>query len=181
MRVLIITASGVEDVELLVPLNRLQEAGIDTDVAAPAQGTIRGKRGYEMRATRALKDVRADEYDVLILPGGEAPAMLREDETVLELVRAFFAAGKPVAAICHGPEILLAAGVVKGRKLTSYAGIGSQLKAADARHVDQELVVDGNLITSRHPGDLPAFMREIMRRVGAPSSERLEALRRVPA
>lgn len=180
MRVLIISASGFEDTELLVPLNRLQEAGIDAEIAAPARGAIRGKHGHELQATRAVNEVRAEDYAMLILPGGKAPALLREDEVVLEVVRAFFAQDKPVAAICHGPEILVAAGVVKGRKLTSYAGIGSQLNAAGAHYVDEELVVDGNLITSRDPGDLPAFTREIVRRLEA-GDGRLDALRRVPA
>ncbi len=180
MKVLIISASGFEDTELVVPLNRLQEAGIDAEIAALARGTIRGKHGHEAQATRAAKEARAEDYDMLILPGGKAPALLREDEDVLRVVRAFFAADKPVAAICHGPEILVAASVVKGRKLTSTASIGSQLNAAGAHRVDEEVVVDGNLITSRHPGDLPAFTREIMQRLEA-GDGRLEALRRVPA
>jgi len=165
MRALILSADGFEDTELLVPLYRLQEANIDVDVASVSRRTLRGKHGYEVESTRTVQDLAADEYDLLILPGGRAPATLREHRQVLQLARDFFTQDKLVAAICHGPQILIAAGLVKGRTATAYETVQGELETAGARVRDEEVVVDGNLITSRTPRDLPAFMREIMRRM----------------
>lgn len=166
MRVLIVSAEGFEDTELLVPWYRLREAGIDVDIASSRPGTFSGKHGYEVEATLGVGEIDPDNYDLLLLPGGKAPAKLREDSRLLELARKFFADDKPVAAICHGPQILVSAGLLKGRTATCYKTVAPELKEAGADYQDQELVVDGNLITSRHPEDLPAFNREIMRRVG---------------
>lgn len=166
MRVLIVSADGFEDTELLVPWYRLREGNIDVDIASSRSGTLTGKHGYEVAAKLGMGEVDADTYDLLLLPGGKAPAQLREDQRVLELARAFFSADKPVAAICHGPQILVSAGLLKGRAATCYKTVAGELKEAGADYQDQELVVDGNLITSRQPDDLPAFTREIMRRLG---------------
>lgn len=166
MRVLIVSAEGFEDTELLIPWYRLREAGIDVDIASSRPGTFSGKHGYEVHAEIGVGDVDADNYDLLLLPGGKAPAKLREDQRLLEIARRFFAEDKPVAAICHGPQILVSAGLMKGRTATCYKSVAPELKEAGADYQDQELVVDGNLITARQPDDLPAFTREIMRRVG---------------
>jgi protease I len=163
MRVLIVSADGFEDSELLVPYSRLREEGIAVDVASFARGPIQGKHGARIDAGRAIAEVRAEDYDALILPGGRAPARLRKDAPLLELVRAFCGAGKPVSAICHGPEVLIAAGVVSGRAATCYRSVAQELAAAGARHQDTEVVVDGNLVTSRQPSDLPAFLRETLK------------------
>lgn len=167
MRVLMISTDGFEDTELLVPFYRLREENIDVDVAAPEARVITGKHGYEVKAGLTVAAVRTDDYDLLVLPGGKAPATLRHDEQVLQVARDFFGKKKPVAAICHGPQILATAGLLRGRTATSYRSVGKELEEAGAVYKDQELVVDGNLITSRQPGDLPAFNREILRRLAA--------------
>lgn len=163
MKILIISADHFEDSELLVPYYRLLEQGWQVDIAAIARGRIHGKRGYEVEAGKALRDVHADDYAALILPGGKAPAALRKEPAALDLARAFFQAGKPVAAICHGPQILVSAGLLKGRHATCYSSVAPELQEAGALYEDREVVVDGRLVTSRQPSDLPAFMRETMK------------------
>jgi protease I len=167
MRALIVSADGFEDSELLVPLFRLKEDGVAVDIAAIRRGRIRGKRGYEIEANRRLDEIRPDQYHLLILPGGRAPAALRKEKVVLELVRAFMAENKPVAAICHGPQILVSAGVMHGRRATGFRSVAAELREAGAIYQDSEVVVDGNLVTARQPADLPAFMRETMKFVHA--------------
>lgn len=166
MRALIVSADGFEDTELLVPWYRLREAGIEVDIASSRPGTFSGKHGYEVTAGIGVGDVDAERYDLLLLPGGKAPAKLREDQRLLDIARKFFADDRPVAAICHGPQILVSAGLLKGRAATCYKTVATELQEAGADYQDRELVVDGNLITSRQPDDLPAFTREIMRRIG---------------
>ena len=166
MRALIISADGFEDSELQVPLEQLQEAGMATDVAAPAWGVIRGKHGYEASVDLAIGEVDADAYDLLVLSGGKAPAMLRDLPAVLNATRAFACAGKPIAAICHGPQVLASAGVLAGRTATCYSSMACELHEAGADYVDEKVVVDGNLITSRKPADLPFFMNAIFDRLG---------------
>lgn len=163
MKALIISADHFEDTELLVPYYRLREEGFDVDVASISRGKINGKHGYEVRVDKSLRDVHAKDYDLLILPGGKAPAALRKEAVVLEIVKEFFLGNKPVAAICHGPQILVTAGVIKGRHSTCYHSVAEELKQTGALYEDREVVVDGNLVTSRQPSDLPAFMRETIR------------------
>lgn len=163
MKALIISADHFEDTELLVPYYRLKEAGFEVDVASISRGNINGKHGYEVRVDKALRDVHAKDYDLLVLPGGKAPAALRKEPAALEIVKEFFLGNKPVAAICHGPQILVTAGVLKGRRATCYHSVATELKEAGALYEDSEVVVDGNLVTSRQPSDLPAFMRETIR------------------
>ena len=163
MKALIISADGFEDSELLVPFYRLKEAGIEVDVAAFESGKITGKHGYEVAVNMLTADVDADRYDLLVLPGGKAPETIRKDPAALEIARRFFARNKPVAAICHGPQTLISAGLVKGKRATCYRTVAAEMKEAGAHYEDSEVVVDGNLVTSRQPGDLPAFMRESMR------------------
>ena len=167
MKVLIVTADGFEDAEVSVPAEGLSCHGIDFDIAAPHAGPIRGKHGSEITAGKSIRDVRADEYDGLILPGGRAPATLRTLQSVLDLVRAFAVAGKPIAAICHGPQVLVSAGLLRGRRATGYRGIAGELRRAGAEYENSEVVVDDNFVTSRQPGDLSAFMRETLRQLGA--------------
>jgi protease I len=119
-----------------------------------------------VKANLAVIDVDPDDYDLLLLPGGKAPETLRESEPVLDLARTFAEPGKPIAAICHGPQILVSAGLVKGRKMTSYVSVSEELKAAGARYLDEPLVRDGNLITSRNPDDLPHFIDGILETLG---------------
>ena len=166
MKALILSANDFEDTELLVPLYRLREAGFSVDIASQTRDAIHGKHGYEVPINKVFKDIAPAEYGLLILPGGKAPAAIRNDSAVQEIVRSFFAEGKPVAAICHGPQILVSAGVLKGRRATCYESVAPELKEAGALYEDAEVIVDGQLVTSRKPEDLPAFDREIMRLMG---------------
>ena len=163
MRALIISADQFEDSELSEPLRQLQEKGVVVDVAASQKGIITGKHGHQVDAALALDEVKPADYDLLVLPGGKAPARLRKNAQAVMIARNFLEAGKPVAAICHGPQILIASGVLKGRRATGYHSIAGELKAAGVHYQDREVVVDDNLITSRQPGDLPAFMQAIFR------------------
>ncbi|HJX17952.1 MAG TPA: type 1 glutamine amidotransferase domain-containing protein [Acidiferrobacterales bacterium] len=163
MKILILSADGFEDSELLAPLARLRDEGMQVDIGSFTVGPILGKHGESVHANRAIAGMRPEDYDALVLPGGKAPAALRQDAQVLALVRHFFAAGKPVAAICHGPQVLISAGVLAGRTATAYRAVADELEAAGAHYRDAEVVVDGNLVTSRTPADLPAFQREFIK------------------
>lgn len=163
MRALIISADDFEDTELLVPFYRLKEEGIDVDIVSLERGKITGKHGYEVEAGKTLQEVRPDDYDLLVLPGGKAPETVRKDIKAHYIARHFFEKNMPVAAICHGPQTLISAGLIKGRHATCYKSVAPEMKNAGAIYEDSEVVVDGNLITSRQPSDLPAFMREIMK------------------
>lgn len=163
MKALILSANNFEDSELLVPFYRLQEAGYAVEVAAGEHGSISGKHGYEVRVDKTFAEVNPTDYAVLILPGGKAPAAIRDEPPVKAIVSAFFADNKPVGAICHGPQVLISAGLLKGRRATCYRTVAAELRDAGAEYEDREVVVDGRLVTSRQPGDLPAFMRELMR------------------
>jgi len=165
MKALILSADHFEDSELLVPYYRLKEAGVEVVVASLSRGAITGKHGYEVTVDKTLGEVNPDDYAILVLPGGAAPTVLRQEPMALEIARNFFAGNKPVAAICHGPQILISAGLLQGRRATCYKSVADELKEAGALYEDRELVVDANLITSRQPADLPAFMREIMKQL----------------
>ena len=158
----ILATDGFEQVELTEPLKALRDAGATVEIVSPKQGEIQGfnhfDKGDAFKVDRAVSAADASAYAGLVLPGGaHNPDNLRIDEDALAFVRAFFDAGKPVAAICHAPWILIDAGVVEGRKLTSYKTIRTDLRNAGAEVVDQEVVVDEGLVTSRNPDDLPAF------------------------
>jgi archaeal arginyl aminopeptidase len=165
MKALIISADNFEDTELLVPYYRLQEEGIEVDIASTNAGMFKGKHGYEVKANKALKDVNPDDYGILILPGGKAPETVRKDKNAVAIAKDFFRKNKPVSAICHGPQTLITAGLLKGRRATSYKSVAEEMKDAGVLYEDKEVIVDGNLITSRQPSDLPAFMREIMKMI----------------
>jgi len=170
-KAVILTADKFEDMEVFVPLFRLQEAGWHVDVAAPSLQQIGGEHGYGLTPTKVIADVRADEYDLLIIPGGfpdGAPRTVRGIKAAQDTARAFFLKNKPVASICHGPWTLVSADLVRGRRLTSYwhDGVPEEIRAAGGTWDDASVVVDGNLVTSRYPMDLPDFCREMMRLVG---------------
>jgi protease I len=165
MKALFISADRFEDSELLVPYYRFLEEDIKVDIASMKKGPIKGKHGYEVDVTKTLSEVRPDDYDILVLPGGIAPEAVRREPKAVEIARDFFLKNKPVAAICHGPETLITAGLLKGRRATCYRTVVDELKAAGAVYEDKEVVVDGNLITSRQPSDLHAFMRETMKMI----------------
>ena len=165
MKALMISADRFEDTELLVPLYRLQEEQIEVDIASLREGPITGLHGYRVEAGRALENVDPAAYDLLVLPGGKAPATLREQPAARSIAAHFFDERKPVAAICHGPQILASAGLLHGWRLTCVASVAPEVEAAGAEYVDEEVVVDAHLITSRTPEDLPAFLRETMRAI----------------
>jgi protease I len=161
MRALVVSADRFEDSELSEPLQQLQARGVEVDIAAPQRAPITGKHGQRVSAGLALSAVRTEDYDLLLLPGGEAPARLREIPQAVAIARHFLQAGKPVAAICHGPQLLIATGLMAGRAATCYRPVRHELEAAGLNYFDREVVVDGNLVTSRQPTDIPAFMRAI--------------------
>lgn len=165
MKALIISADNFEDSELLVPYYRLKEAGLAVDVASMKKGAIRGKHDYEVAVDKTLDEINPDDYAILVLPGGKAPEKIRKEAKALEIARSFFAHNKPVAAICHGPQTLISAGLIRGRHATCYQSVAGELKDAGALYEDNEVVVDGTLVTSREPADLPAFMRETMKQL----------------
>ena len=166
MKALIIIADNFEDSELLVPYYRLKEAGVEVAVASLSRGAIKGKHGYEVAVDKTLEEVNPEDYAILILPGGAAPAAVRKERKALDIARSFFARSKPVAAICHGPQTLISADLLQGRRATCYSSVADELKVAGALYEDREVVVDANLVTSRQPADLPAFMRETMKQLG---------------
>ncbi len=163
MRVLIVSADLFEDSELLQPLRELRARGVVVDVAAPHAGLIIGKHGHKIEAERALALVDPKDYDLLIVPGGKAPEKLRRNADAVAIARHFLAAGKPVAAICHGPQLLVATGLLAGRKATCYRDVRRELEAAGVAYEDREVVIDDDLITSRRPDDIPAFLHAIFR------------------
>jgi protease I len=166
MKALIISANNFEESELLVPYYRLKEVGVEVTVASLTSGNITGKHGYEVAVDKTFDDVNPDDYAILVLPGGAAPTEVRKVPKALEIARSFFAQNKPVAAICHGPQILISAGLLHGRRATCYMSVAAELKEAGALYEDMEVVVDTNLVTSRQPADLHAFMRETLKQIG---------------
>ena len=166
MRALIISADRFEESELLEPMHQLQAKGVKVDLAAPQQGLITGKHGHKVHAGLALGVVQPQEYDLLVLPGGEAPAVLQKNPDAVAIARHFLLTGKPVAAICHGPQVLLPTGLLAGRTATCYKDMRQELEAAGVNYQDREVVVDGNLISSRRPADIPAFMQAIFKAIG---------------
>ena len=161
-RIAIIAADMFEQVELVEPRKALEEAGATTEIVSLEPGKIQGFNHYDkadkIEVDKTVEDVSADEYDALMLPGGVGnPDTLRTDENVVSFVRDFFEQGKPVAAICHGPWTLVEAGVVRDRTLTSWPSIQTDIRNAGGNWVDEQVVVDQGLVTSRKPDDIPAF------------------------
>jgi protease I len=166
-RVAALVENGFEQSELLEPKKALEAAGARVDVVSPQNGKVKGWKhtdwGQEVGVDRALDEVKADEYDALLLPGGViSPDRLRMNTKAVGFVKAFADAGKPIAAIGHGPWTLIEAGVVQGRKMTSWPSLQNDLRNAGAHWVDQEVVADSELVTSRKPDDIPAFNRKMI-------------------
>lgn len=174
-RVLIIATDGFEQSELTEPKRLLEEAGAQVTVASLKPGEIRGwdqkDWGTSVAVDCTIGDVSADDYDALLLPGGQMnPDILRTERSVIDAVLAFDAAEKPIAAICHAPWLLAEADLIDGRTVTGWPSIRTDLANAGADVVDEEVVVDGNLITSRKPGDIPAFTEALMAALDMPES-----------
>ncbi|MEZ0394254.1 MAG: type 1 glutamine amidotransferase domain-containing protein [Desulfurococcaceae archaeon] len=162
-KVLMLVGPEFEDIEALYPYYRLIEEGLEVVVASPSGGRVEGKWGYPID-TVPMDSVRPEEFDALVLPGGRGPERIRvaARDRAAAIVRHFFEARKPVAAICHGPQLLITAGVVRGRRLTSYPGIADDVRAAGGEWVDAPSVVDGNLVTARIPSDIPKWMADFV-------------------
>jgi len=176
-KVAILVEDGFEQVELTSPKEALEEHGAQTYIISPKRGNVKGwehtKWGEEFPVDVAIEEANANDYDALLLPGGVMnPDKLRTNKKAVQFVRSFFDQGKPVAAICHGPWMLVEAGVVNGRKVTSYPSIQTDLKNAGANWVNQEVVVDRGLVTSRNPDDLPAFNRKLVEEISEGRHER---------
>ncbi|KIZ33566.1 MULTISPECIES: type 1 glutamine amidotransferase domain-containing protein [Rhodopseudomonas] len=169
-RIAILATNGFEQSELEVPRDGLREAGAQVDIVSPEQGEIKGwdKKdwGRAVKVDKALGQARADDYDAIVLPGGQInPDLLRVNADALKLIKAFFEAGKPVAAVCHAPWLLIETGIAKGRRMTSYHSIKQDVINAGAKWEDSQVVVDNGVITSRNPGDLEAFCNKIIEEV----------------
>ncbi|HYG20516.1 MAG TPA: type 1 glutamine amidotransferase domain-containing protein [Ohtaekwangia sp.] len=167
LKVAILTEHGFEQSELVSPREAMEKAGVTVEVISPQSEEVKawdeGDWGIRVRVDRQLDDANPDDYDGLLLPGGVLnPDKLRMNAKAVEFVRRFYAAGKPVASICHGPQTLINAGIVEGKKMTSYPSIKADLINAGAMWVDEEVVVDNGLITSRSPKDLEAFNKKLL-------------------
>ncbi len=168
MKVAILVADGFEQAELAEPKKALEEQGAETRIVSPAKGEVQGWKHFDhadtFRVDVPLDSADAGDFDALLLPGGVAnPDQLRTMPRAVQFVREFFEAGKPVAAICHGPWTLIEAGAVKGRRITSWPSLQTDLRNAGANWVDQEVVLDRNLVSSRKPADIPAFNRQMIK------------------
>lgn len=176
-KVALLVGEGFEDSEFHVPCQRLRNAGHQVRVVGVKRGdTAHGKRGkIKSRIEHSARDATVDEYDALVIPGGHAPDRLRLDTDVVKFTRAFMDSGKPVAAICHGPQLLIEAETVRGRTLTSWPSVRTDLLNAGARWIDEPVVEDGNLITSRKPDDLDAFCDALLERLDGHSGQAASA------
>jgi protease I len=167
-RAVIITAQNFQDEEFTYPYYRLLEEGFHVDVATPDKMAVFGKYGVPARPTIDTKDLRIENYDLVVLPGGfEAPDRLRIRKEVLVFVKAMFENNKIVAAICHGPWICISAGILRGKKATGYMSIADDIKNAGATYLDQEVVIDGNLITAPHYRNNGDFMQAVIKTMRA--------------
>jgi protease I len=170
-KVAILTEEGFEQVELTSPKEALEQAGATVHVISPKSGKIKAwdktNWGIEINVDKQLSEVSPDDYDALVLPGGVLnPDKLRQNKDAVAFASAFLDEGKPVAAICHGPQLLIETAMISGRRLTSYPSLQTDLKNAGADWVDEEVVVDNGLVTSRRPDDLEAFNRKTIEEIG---------------
>jgi protease I len=169
-RVAMLVADGFEQSEMTGPRDALREAGAEVMLISPNADKVKGWQhtdwGDEFQVDQRLEDAKAENFDALVLPGGVMnPDKLRRNPWVLQFVRAFYEAGKPIGAICHGPWTLIDAGIAAGKRLTSYESIQADLKNAGAEWTDDEVVVDNGLVTSRKPDDIPAFSKKLIEEI----------------
>jgi protease I len=162
-RAAVLVEQMYQEMEVWYPIYRLRDAGCDVTLVGPEAGqTYPSKLGYPAKSDRAARDVSADDFDLLVIPGGYAPDHMRRCPPMIRLVSAMAEQGKVVAAICHGPWMLCSTQALKGRKVTCFFAIKDDVINAGAKYIDAEVVRDGNIITSRKPDDLPAFMRTVI-------------------
>jgi protease I len=158
VRIAVLLTEGFHDGEAYIPIGYLTNQGAKITVIGPQKGIVKAYNSeFTIRIEKSIAEVSVNDFDALILPGGHAPSKLRENEDVVAFARDFFHSGKPTAAICHGPQVLITAGVLKGKTSTGVEGIRGELEEAGVTYLDQALVIDGNLITSRTPADLNDF------------------------
>jgi protease I len=179
-RILILATTGFEQSELEVPRDKLKSAGATVDIVSPEQGEIKGwdKKdwGRPVKVDKALGSVKADDYDAIVLPGGQInPDLLRVNKDALALIKSFYDAGKTVAAVCHAPWLLVETGIAKGRKMTSYHSMKTDVMNAGAKWEDSPVVTDNGVVTSRNPGDLEAFSAKIIEEVREGTHQRQAA------
>jgi protease I len=173
-KVAILVADGFEQVELTQPREFLDQHGFVTEIVSPNPRTVRGMNHHDtgdaLRVDVPLSKAKPEDYDALLLPGGVMnPDTLRQEPKAVAFVQSFFAERKPVAAICHGPQILIEADVLRDREITSFPSVQTDVRNAGARWVDKQVVVDGNLVTSRKPDDIPAFNKKMLELFGGGS------------
>jgi protease I len=183
MRIACLATKGFEDSELKVPRKELIEEGYEVVLIAPRKDPISGYHGsVTFQPDKTIDEVKPDDFDALLIPGGYSPDQLRADDRFVQFVEWFGASGRPIFAICHGPQLLLTAGVLDGRTATAFKTVQDDLRRAGVDVVDKEVVVDGNVITSRQPGDIPAFVMAIkdMLRSGVPPRVPRPTVREVP-
>lgn len=173
MDALVLTADGFEDSEFSYPYYRLQEAGWDVDVMTPGGESVEGKHGYVFEADRRFESADpsalADEYDLLVLPGGGGPETLRTEAPVAaDIVAAFDDRDAPIASICHGVQLMISADILEGREVTGYWPLEVDVENAGATYVDDAAVVDDNIVSARYPGDLPAWLSAVLEVVESP-------------
>lgn len=162
-RVAVLAENIYEDLEAWYPILRLREAGHEVVVVGPEAGVVyTSKHGYPLKSDKAIRQVKASQFDGLVIPGGYAPDKMRRDPLMVKFVADIFKAGKPVASICHGPWMMAEADIVRGRRFTCVSAIKTDIINAGGTYVDAEVVVDGPLITSRTPPDLPAMMKALL-------------------
>ena len=160
--ILIISAEGFEDLELFYPYHRLKEEKFSVVVASNKE-KITGKHGYSIKVDKLFSEVNPKDFDALVIPGGKGPEQVRLNKDALKIAKHFVENNKPVAFICHGVQVLISVNALKGRKATCWYGVKDDLIAAGGIFLDQEVVVDGNFVSARHPGDLASWMREFIK------------------
>jgi protease I len=161
-KIAILTDDKTEDLEFFYPYYRLTEEGYTVDVITPEGKSFEAKHGLGLKKTKALKDANPGDYALLYIPGGKAPASLRNDENVIAFVKKFASSNKPIAAICHGPQILATAKLLQGKQIAAWPEIKDEIEKAGATYVDEALVEDGQFITARRPGDLPRHLAGVL-------------------
>lgn len=165
----VFVGAGFEDSELTEPVEALREAGVGVTLVGLSEADkkgVTGKKGTVVAVDRTIYEVDPADFDLLVIPGGKGPARLRTNEGILEFTRNFDDDGKPIGAICHGPQVLASAGLLEGRTATSFFTVAREVKKAGGKYVNRPVVIDGNLITSRQPGDIPEFNKAILEAIG---------------